>query len=81
MHVVICIPDKFRTHKQFYYLGAKCWNLLAQPFRQAKSAKDFSTKIKNTLQTSVSNDTNYRVDNKFDTFYKPKEKYDYIKNC
>ena len=61
--------NKSRTHKEFYYLGAKCWNQLPQPVRSAKGAKDFSIKYKQRLLDAVLQDANYSVNNKFDIFY------------
>ena len=58
-------------HKRFLYLGAKCWNLLPHPLRQAKSAKTFSNLYKSKLLDSIKKDSNYIVDNSFDNFYKP----------
>ena len=62
--------NKSKTHKQFYYLGAKCWNILPQPLRQADSDKKFSKTLKNHMLNSAKTDTLYMVDNTFDKFYK-----------
>ena len=61
---------KSRTHKQFYYLGAKCWNMLPQPLREAEDAKKFSSELKNQLLQSVQVDDKYTVDNTHDYIYK-----------
>ena len=63
--------NKSKTHKQFYYLGAKCWNILPQSLRHAESAKNFSITLKNVLFCSIKDDQAYSVDNTFDIFYKP----------
>ena len=63
--------NKSKTHKQFYYLGAKCWNIIPQSLRHAESAKHFSITFKNELLCSIKDDSAYLVDNTFDTFYKP----------
>ena len=63
--------NKTKSHKQFFYLGAKCWNLLPQPLRQAESPKALSYTFKNTLLNSVTSDQTYVVNNTFDIFYKP----------
>ena len=62
-----------RSHKQFPYLGSKCWNLLPETLRKAKSSKDFSINYKNVLLKSIEFDVNYNVNNSFDNLYKPKE--------
>ena len=61
---------KSKTHKQFYYLGAKCWNMLPQPLRQADSAKNFSNTLKNVLLNCIQIDEKYMVDNTYDNLYK-----------
>ena len=61
--------NKSRSHKEFFYLGAKCWNLLPQSVRSAEYLKDFSEKYKKQLLESVLQDSNYTVNNKFDIFY------------
>ena len=60
---------KSRTHKQFYYLGAKCWNILPQELRQAESVKQFSTMLKEKLIHYIEIDDNYLVDNTHDKIY------------
>ena len=65
--------NKSRTHKQFSYLGAKCWNILPQSLRQAKSAKEFSNELKKMLLSSIKIDVKYVVNNQFDLLYKPVE--------
>ena len=37
---------KSRSHKQFYYIGAKCWNTLPQSLRHAESAKTIQAPLK-----------------------------------
>ena len=61
---------KSSSHKQFSYLGAKCWNLLPQSLRQADSIKNFSNTYKKMLLDSIDIDPNYIVNNTFDIFYK-----------
>ena len=61
--------NKSRSHKQFYYLGAKCWNVLPQEIRHAESVKIFSTMLKNKFMLSIEKDTNYLVDNTHDNIY------------
>ena len=62
--------NKSKSHKQFYYIGAKCWNTLPQPLRQAESAKQFSYVLKGRMLHSVKIDPKYIVDNKYDLIYK-----------
>ena len=61
--------NKSKSHKHFFYLGVKCWNILPQPLRHADSAKSFSFKLKKILLGSIKIDTAYTVDNTFDKFY------------
>ena len=44
---------KTKTHKQFYYLGAKCWNMLPTPLRHADSAKNFSNTLKKSFYIAL----------------------------
>ena len=60
---------KTRTHKQFYYLGASCWNLLPQSLRNSEDPQKFSATYKNLLLDAILSDPSYTVDNKFDKFY------------
>ena len=62
--------NKSRTHKEFYYLGAKCWNILPQSLRNIENVKDFSKVFKNQLLKAIVNDVDYKPDNKFDNLYK-----------
>ena len=66
--------NKSKSHKQFYYLGAKSWNIIPQPLRHAESAKHFSIKFKDELLSSIKADSAYSVDNTFDTLYKLHDK-------
>ena len=61
--------NKSKTHKHFYYLGAKCWNMLPQPLRQADDAKQFSNMLKIKLLQSIENNDGYVVDNTHDFLY------------
>ena len=60
---------KSKSHKQFFYLGAKCWNLLPQTVRQAESAKQFSNVLKNGFFKFIESNKNYKVDNTYDSLY------------
>ena len=62
--------NKSKTHKQFYYLGAKCWNILPQPLRLAESAKTFSNTLKHRLLHNIEIDERYVVNNSYNYIYK-----------
>ena len=61
--------NRSASHKNFHYLGAKCWNNVPLNLRNIVDVKSFNTAYKQQLLTSVINDTNYMVDNSFDKFY------------
>ena len=61
--------NKSRTHKEFYYLGAKCWNILPQSLRNMENVKDFTKAYKNQLLNAIVNDIFYKPGNKFDNLY------------
>ena len=61
---------KSRTHKQFYYVGTKCWNILPQSLRCMDNSKQFTIVYKQQLLNSVLTDTSYIPNNTFDDFYK-----------
>ena len=63
--------NKSCTHKEFYYLGAKCWNLLPHTLRNIENVKDFTITYKKKLLDSIVNDKDYQPDNKFDNLYRP----------
>ena len=62
--------NKSRTHKEFYYIGAKCWNMLPQPLRATDNVKDFTNNYKKQLLSSILEDEGYHPDNKFDNLYR-----------
>ena len=55
--------DNSKSHKHFLYLGAKSWKILPQPFRKAKSTKQFGNVWKNKFLYSVKVDNHYKVVN------------------
>jgi hypothetical protein len=61
--------QKSKTHKEFYYLGAKCWNILPQDLRILPDVKMFSSAYKSQLLYSITADPQYVVNNSFDYFY------------
>ena len=60
-----------KKHKEFFYLGAICWNNLSPDLRSAKDVKVFSYMYKRTLLKSVISDPQYSINNASDIFYKP----------
>ena len=64
---------KSKSHKQFFYLGAKCWNLIPQTVRQAESAKQFSAELKNKLFYYIETSEYYKVDNAYDKLHSIKD--------
>ena len=61
--------QKSKSHKEFFYLGAKAWNILPQSLRTSHSVKIFSSSYKKSLMESALNDKNYQINNCFDVFY------------
>ena len=61
--------NKSKSHKHFFYLGAKCWNKIPEPLRQAETAKQFSNVFKTKLLNSLKLDNMYSVDNTYDHIY------------
>ena len=59
--------------KNFYYLGAKAWNILPSNLRNVNDAKLFGKMYKAQLLDSIVNDPKYYVNNAFDYFYRPLE--------
>ena len=57
--------------KNFYYLGAKAWNILPSYLRNMGDSKAFGNKYKSILLESIIGNPSYAVDNSFDYFYKP----------
>ena len=62
--------QRSKTLKDFYYLGAKCWNNLPQILRNQSDVKTFSKCYKSNMLESIRNDPNYEVNNAFNFFYK-----------
>ena len=58
-----------KSLKNFYYLGAKSWNVLPSTLRNLNDVKVFNTAYKARLLESVINDTSYTVNNAYDHFY------------
>ena len=64
--------QKSKSHKEFFYLGAKCWNILPKYLRTSDNVKLFSRQYKQQLLNSILTDSNYQLENAFDYFYKIK---------
>ena len=60
---------KSRSHKEFFYLGAKAWNVLPQSLRSSPSIGNFSNSYKQSLIATMVSDENYCTDNTFDCLY------------
>ena len=60
---------KSKSHKEFYYLGAKAWNILPQSLRESESVKAFSSIYKKALMGSMKTNESYQINNSFDLFY------------
>ena len=63
--------DRSSSHKEFYYLGAKCWNNLSSETRTISDITWFSKAYKNQLLLSCTTDPNYVTNNSFDHLYSP----------
>ena len=63
--------DRSSSHKEFYYLGAKCWNNLPSETRTISDITWFSKAYKNQLLLSSTTDPNYVTNNSFDHLYSP----------
>ena len=61
--------NRSTSHKNFRYLGAKCWNNVPLDLRNQSDISSFSSIYKKQLLTSITTDTNYMVDNSYDKFY------------
>ncbi len=61
--------QKSRSHKEFFYLGAKAWNIIPQQLRSSTSVKKFSHAYKMLLLSTMTGDQNYQVDNSYDKLY------------
>ena len=62
---------KSKTLKDFYYLGAKCWNNVPSHIRATDDVKKFSKSYKTELLHSITSDVNYRINNGYEYMYKP----------
>ena len=63
--------NKSVSHKNFYYLGAKCWNNIPYGLRNLTDVKSFSNTYKSQMLSSITTDSNFMSNNSFDYFYTP----------
>ncbi len=63
--------NRSTSHKNFLYLGAKCWNNLPNDLRNLPDVSSFSKAYKNRMLLSIAADPNYITNNSFDNFYRP----------
>ena len=61
---------KSKTLKDFYYLGAKCWNSLPSSIRVKNDVKSFSNSYKAELLSSITSDVNYLINNGYEYMHK-----------
>ena len=61
--------QKSKSHKEFFYLGAKAWNILPKSLRASESVKIFSSTYKKALMERVKNDRYYQINNSFNELY------------
>ena len=63
--------NKSASHKNFYYLGAKCWNIIPQNLRNLENIDKFSQTYKAKMLQCITTDPNYILNNSYDFFYCP----------
>ena len=68
----LCTP-RSKSHKQFSYMGAKCWNAVPIQLRGLEDSGSFNKTFKNRLIGSLQIDPNYSVNNAFDNYYETLE--------
>ena len=61
--------QKSKSHKEFFYLGAKAWNVIPRTLRASESVKKFSSTFKSLLLSKFSSDKAYQTENSYDKFY------------
>ena len=61
---------KSKSHKEFNFIGAKCWNSVPLKYRIIDDSKLFSSSYKQDLLYSIINDSGYKLENAFNfNFY------------
>ena len=58
-----------KSHKEFFYLGAKVWNILPKALRESESVKNFSSNYKRALMEDIKRNEHYQIDDRYDEFY------------
>ena len=66
--------QKSRSHKEFFYLGAKVWNILPPMLRESESIDNFKNSYKTLLLSTMISDESYQTDNTYDKFYATQSK-------
>ena len=61
--------QKSRSHKEFFYLWAKAWNLIPSEIRESESINKFKNIYKALLLSTMTGDAAYQTDNTYDKFY------------
>ena len=61
--------QKSRSHKEFFYLGSKAWNLIPSEIRESESINQFKNIYKALLLSTMTGDEAYQTDNTYDKFY------------
>ena len=61
--------QKSRSHKEFFYLGAKAWNIIPSMLRESESIQKFKSIYKTLLLSTMTADESYQTDNTYDKFY------------
>ena len=61
---------KSTSLKNFYYLGAKAWNILPTSLRNMEDPKVFGKIYKANLLDSIVSNTRYAINNSYDYFYR-----------
>ena len=61
---------KSTSLKNFYYLGAKAWNILPTSLRNMEDPKLFGKIYKANLLDSIVSNTRYAINNSYDYFYR-----------
>ena len=60
---------KSRSHKEFFYLGAKAWNIIPSALRTSESINKFKHTYKAILLSTLIENATYQTDNSYDKFY------------
>ena len=61
--------QKSKSHKEFFYLGAKAWNIIPPTLRASESINKFKNTYKTLLLSTMTSDESYQTDNTYDKFF------------